>query len=162
MQQQQLQVQIKQLVSIWHLSQSICYHANDATFFVAAGPLEEGIVRIYTREVLQGLRHLHKKGIMHRDIKGQNVLVDQRGNTKLADFGASTQIHEVMDSVSQNGVLHTSCASAAACVCHQRCSSDTSCMRVRQQPSATLAQCQHGSTSCRQLSPRAQCLQGTS
>jgi serine/threonine protein kinase len=70
-----------------------------------AGPLEEGIVRIYTKEVLTGLRHLHKMGIMHRDIKGQNVLVDQKGNTKLADFGASTQIHTVMDSVSRDGAV---------------------------------------------------------
>lgn len=70
-----------------------------------AGPLTENIVRIYTKEVLLGLRHLHKMGIMHRDIKGQNVLVDQQGHTKLADFGASTQIHNVMDSVSGDGVI---------------------------------------------------------
>ena len=71
-------------------------------------------MRKYTQEVLQGLRHLHKMGIMHRDIKGQNVLVDQTGHTKLADFGASTQIHTVMDSVSRDGAriqrAHAACA----------------------------------------------------
>ena len=65
-------------------------------------------MRIYTREVLEGLNYLHKQRIMHRDIKGHNVLVDQRGCTKLADFGASTQIHTVMDSVSRDGALLTS------------------------------------------------------
>lgn len=60
-----------------------------------AGPLEEQCVRIYTKEVLQGLRYLHRRKIMHRDIKGQNVLVDTVGNIKLTDFGASKQIHTV-------------------------------------------------------------------
>lgn len=53
------------------------------------GKLQEGVMRKYTREVLSGLKYLHAKGIIHRDIKGQNVLVDNRGVCKLADFGAS-------------------------------------------------------------------------
>jgi serine/threonine protein kinase len=53
------------------------------------GPLQEAVVKKYTREVLQGLKYLHGKGIIHRDIKGQNILVDNKGVCKLADFGAS-------------------------------------------------------------------------
>jgi mitogen-activated protein kinase kinase kinase ANP1 len=59
------------------------------------GPMKEICVRKYTKEVLQGLRYLHRRKIMHRDIKGQNVLVDTDGNIKLTDFGASKQIHTV-------------------------------------------------------------------
>eukprot|EP00802_Teleaulax_amphioxeia_P009351 Tamp_09367.p1 GENE.Tamp_09367~~Tamp_09367.p1 ORF type:complete len:589 (+),score=101.45 Tamp_09367:209-1975(+) len=53
------------------------------------GKLDESVIRKYTREVLEGLIYLHEKGIIHRDIKGQNILVDNRGVCKLADFGAS-------------------------------------------------------------------------
>eukprot|EP00960_Hanusia_phi_P044258 756543-Hanusia_phi.AAC.1 len=53
------------------------------------GKLDESVIRKYTREVLEGLTYLHDKGIIHRDIKGQNILVDNRGVCKLADFGAS-------------------------------------------------------------------------
>ena len=45
------------------------------------------MIRKCTRGVLEGLIYLHDKGIIHRDIKGQNILVDNRGVCKLADFG---------------------------------------------------------------------------
>ena len=60
-----------------------------ADIVVKFGPLQEAVVKKYTREVLQGLKYLHGKGIIHRDIKGQNILVDNKGVCKLADFGAS-------------------------------------------------------------------------
>ena len=53
------------------------------------GKLDESVIRKYTREVLEGLIYLHDRGIIHRDIKGQNILVDNHGSCKLADFGAS-------------------------------------------------------------------------
>ncbi|KAH7276494.1 hypothetical protein KP509_39G009300 [Ceratopteris richardii] len=60
------------------------------------GSFPESVVRMYTRQLLQGLQYLHKNGIMHRDIKGANILVDNKGCIKLADFGASKKVVELV------------------------------------------------------------------
>ena len=48
--------------------------------------------QVYTKEMLQGLNYLHSHRIIHLDIKGANILVDQSGSCKLADFGASRRL----------------------------------------------------------------------
>ncbi|XWS58204.1 hypothetical protein CRYUN_Cryun08bG0014500 [Craigia yunnanensis] len=59
------------------------------------GPFPEAVIRTYTKQLLLGLEYLHNNGIMHRDIKGANILVDNKGSIKLADFGASKQVVEL-------------------------------------------------------------------
>ncbi|MCO5559944.1 hypothetical protein L7F22_013548 [Adiantum nelumboides] len=59
------------------------------------GSFPEPVIRMYSRQLVQGLEYLHQNGIMHRDIKGANILVDNRGCIKLADFGASKQVVEL-------------------------------------------------------------------
>ncbi|XP_024005530.1 mitogen-activated protein kinase kinase kinase 2 isoform X1 [Eutrema salsugineum] len=59
------------------------------------GPFPESVVRTYTNQLLLGLEYLHNHAIMHRDIKGANILVDNKGCIKLADFGASKQVAEL-------------------------------------------------------------------
>nr|CAD1826605.1 unnamed protein product [Ananas comosus var. bracteatus] len=56
------------------------------------GSFPEAVIRMYTKQLLQGLEYLHRNGIIHRDIKGANILVDNKGCIKLADFGASKQV----------------------------------------------------------------------
>jgi hypothetical protein len=56
------------------------------------GPFQVGVVHAYTQQILLGLEYLHAHGIVHRDIKGGNILVDDAGRVKLADFGASTKV----------------------------------------------------------------------
>jgi serine/threonine protein kinase len=48
-------------------------------------------IKCLFKQVLEGLAYLHSKGIMHRDIKCSNILVNSSGVAKLADFGISTQ-----------------------------------------------------------------------
>lgn len=60
------------------------------------GPFKEPVVKLYTKQILLGLEYLHKNAIMHRDIKGANILVDNTGLVKLADFGASKKIEDLV------------------------------------------------------------------
>ncbi|OMO61224.1 hypothetical protein CCACVL1_23655 [Corchorus capsularis] len=59
------------------------------------GAFPEAVVRMYTKQLLLGLEYLHKNRIVHRDIKGANILVDNKGCIKLADFGASKKVVEL-------------------------------------------------------------------
>lgn len=44
-------------------------------------------IKCYTKQLLSGLDHCHSRGIMHRDIKSSNILVNNEGILKIADFG---------------------------------------------------------------------------
>jgi len=61
------------------------------------GRLPERLVRVYTRQLLQGLTYLHAHRIVHRDIKGANLLVNGQSSVKVADFGASSKLASLAD-----------------------------------------------------------------
>ncbi|MCD7473366.1 hypothetical protein HAX54_015193 [Datura stramonium] len=55
------------------------------------GRINEPLVGYYTKQILQGLEYLHSRGIVHCDIKGQNILLGETG-AKIADFGCARWI----------------------------------------------------------------------
>lgn len=59
------------------------------------GALSEITIRAYLIQILKGLVYLHNKGVIHRDIKGANILLDSKGKLKLSDFGCSKQYQSV-------------------------------------------------------------------
>ncbi|XP_048355149.1 mitogen-activated protein kinase kinase kinase kinase 1 isoform X2 [Sphaerodactylus townsendi] len=76
---------------LW-ICMEFCGGGSLQDIYQATGPLSELQIAYVCRETLQGLSYLHNQGKIHRDIKGANVLLNGRGEVKLADFGISAQI----------------------------------------------------------------------
>ncbi|XP_051469640.1 hormonally up-regulated neu tumor-associated kinase-like [Apus apus] len=72
--------------------------------------LAEREVRRYTRQILSAVEHLHCQGIVHRDLKIENFLLDENNNIKIVDFGLSNTAK--FQGLSQE-LLHTQCGSPA-------------------------------------------------
>ncbi|KAH8895043.1 mating response [Thozetella sp. PMI_491] len=62
------------------------------TMLNSYGALPEPLVRSFVRQILNGLSYLHNMEIIHRDIKGANILVDNKGTIKISDFGISKKL----------------------------------------------------------------------
>ncbi|XP_012723766.1 mitogen-activated protein kinase kinase kinase kinase 5 [Fundulus heteroclitus] len=76
---------------LW-ICMEFCGGGSLQDIYHVTGPLSESQIAYICREMLQGLDYLHAQKKIHRDIKGANILLNDQGEVKLADFGISAQI----------------------------------------------------------------------
>ncbi|GMI70189.1 SNF1-RELATED PROTEIN KINASE 3.8, CBL-INTERACTING PROTEIN KINASE 10, SOS3-interacting protein 1 [Hibiscus trionum] len=67
--------------------------------------LREGVARKYFQQLICAVDFCHSRGVYHRDLKLENLLLDEHGALKVSDFGLSA----LAESKHQDGLLHTSC-----------------------------------------------------
>ncbi|ORY83009.1 serine/threonine-protein kinase orb6 [Protomyces lactucae-debilis] len=68
------------------------------TMLIKYDTFSEDVTRFYIAECVLAIEAIHKLGFIHRDIKPDNILIDERGHIKMSDFGLSTGFHKTHDS----------------------------------------------------------------
>lgn len=87
----------KQLGMMFPLScdKNVFIFQKDSLLFSSAfrfGPLPERVLALYTQQILEGVAYLHRNRVIHRDIKGNNVMLMPTGVIKLIDFGCARRL----------------------------------------------------------------------
>ena len=77
-----------------------------SSLLIKYGSFSENLIRVYAYQVLKGLEYLHYHNIVHRDIKGTNILISKEGTCKLADFGSAKKILGMEVTSSVTGTIH--------------------------------------------------------
>ena len=83
----------------------------------------------YLYQMLLGIDYCHSRGVMHRDLKPQNLLVDRKGALKIADFGLARAFmvplrrytHEVSQSAALDTSLNLPCLLTRCTIAHPTC-----------------------------------------
>lgn len=68
-------------------------------FIVKKGRIKENVARQMFRQIVSAVQYLHSKNIVHRDLKAENLLLDNNLNVKIVDFGFSNMFVEGNDFV---------------------------------------------------------------
>ena len=65
----------------------LCVRGTFSAFVKSRGRLHEPEVRNYTRQICEGLKFMHRRRVIHRDLKLSNLFLDENMTVKIADFG---------------------------------------------------------------------------
>ncbi|KAI0320445.1 kinase [Amylostereum chailletii] len=84
-----------------YIFEEYCKGGSLATLLEHGRIEDEGIIQVYTMQMLEGLAYLHSRGIVHRDIKPDNILLDHLGVIKFVDFGAAKILAKNQRSIQQ-------------------------------------------------------------
>jgi len=68
-----------------------CPGGDLGKYLLRTGQLDENVARIYIAEIVLAIQYLHRREIIFRDLKPDNIVVDEDGHCKLTDFGLSKE-----------------------------------------------------------------------
>jgi len=77
-----------------------CSSGDLGKYIARKGKLEENHARIYIAEIILAIQYLHRREIIFRDLKPDNIVMDEDGHCKLTDFGLSKE--GIDDNISAN------------------------------------------------------------
>eukprot|EP00667_Euglena_gracilis_P012276 EG_transcript_12602 len=83
---------LRKVPGFYHVVLEHCSGGNLRSLIDDLHGLPPALVRKYATEVLRGLRHIHRCGLLHRDVKASNVLLSEDGTAKVADLGSCMRI----------------------------------------------------------------------
>lgn len=66
---------------------------GDLRYHISQRKFNESVIRIWMVELVSALIYIHSKGVLHRDVKPDNILLDEKGHCKLADFNVAAKVH---------------------------------------------------------------------
>lgn len=69
------------------------------------GPFDEELFKNFTNQIVEGINYLHSRNVVHRDIKGKNIMLMSNGVVKLIDFGCAKRLRKNQSSNSIKQLL---------------------------------------------------------
>ena len=70
----------------------LCAGGDLLSFVRKRRKLNETLAKYLFKQIIEGIGYIHSKNILHRDIKLENILLDDKGHIKIADFGVGKQL----------------------------------------------------------------------